>query len=224
MSTTPRDTNPPGSPVHGTSTITAVGKKGVPWWMWVIPLLLLLGVLLVAMRSCGRHDKAVTTIDAAPAATGATTAPVGVKKVTLPGGTTLELESSSLNYLLQDYLASSAPAPRTFTFDRLNFATASAELPADAQSTVDALAQILKAYPASKVQLAGYADARGTEASNAQLGAQRAQAVAAALISRGITAERVSTASGGESNPVDTNATSQGRAENRRTELVVTTK
>jgi outer membrane protein OmpA-like peptidoglycan-associated protein len=45
--------------------------------------------------------------------------------------------------------------------------------------------------------------------------------VKAALVAEGIAASRLETASGGETNPVDTNATSSGQAENRRTELVV---
>ena len=86
------------------------------------------------------------------------------------------------------------------------------------------MAQILTAYPKAKVQLNGYADATGSDPRNTQLGAQRAQAVSQALQAQGVTADRIKTATGGASNPVDTNATSQGRAENRRTELTVLAK
>ena len=134
------------------------------------------------------------------------------------------LEPKTLNYDLQRYLASTAPTPQTFTFENLNFATDSATLPSDAQATVTALAQILGAYPKAHVQLNGYADATGTDPQNTQLGAQRAQAVAQALQAQGVAADRIKTATGGASNPVDTNATSQGRAENRRTELTVLAK
>jgi len=206
-------------PVHGTSTITPVTKRGLPWWIWLIPLALLVGLVL-GLRNCNRHESVAVTHDARAAETPS----VAVKKVTLPGGASLELDPSSLNYLLQEFLASSAAAPRTFVFERLNFATASADLPTEAKDTVDGLAQILKAYPATKIRLDGYADARGTEAANTQLGAKRAQAVAAALVASGIGADRIETATGGESNPVESNATSQGRAENRRTELVVLAK
>jgi outer membrane protein OmpA-like peptidoglycan-associated protein len=48
--------------------------------------------------------------------------------------------------------------------------------------------------------------------------------VARALIGQGVPAGRVTSATGGETNPVDTNATNQGQAENRRTDLVVTAK
>ena len=204
--------------VHGVSTVSPVKKRGVPWWLWLLLLLAVVAIILLA-KSC-KHDEPARTVPvSAPG-----TPPVAVKKVTLPGGASLDLDPSSLSYLLQEYLASSAPAPRTFTFENLNFATASADLPADAQNTVDALAQILKAYPNAKIRLDGYADARGSAAMNDQLGAQRANAVSAALQKAGVAADRIATATGGESNPVETNATAQGRAENRRTELVVTAK
>ena len=74
------------------------------------------------------------------------------------------------------------------------------------------------------MQLNGYADATGGDPHNTQLGAKRAQAVAQALQEQGVSADRIKAASGGASHPIDTNATSQGRAENRRTELVVLAK
>ena len=142
----------------------------------------------------------------------------------LPGGRTVDLEPQTLNYDLQRFLASSEAAPRTFTFEHLNFATDSAALPADAQGTVSALAQILAAYPKAQVHLNGYADATGNEPRNLQLGAQRAAAVAQALVAQGVAADRIKTATGGSTNPADTNASSRGRAENRRTELLVSAK
>lgn len=231
--------------VHGTSTVrpagaggAPAGKRGMPWWAWLLTLALLIAVLLLAMRSCSERDDtlATTTEPASAASTSETTTtveampgaaadqPLAVSRVTLPGGRAVDLAPSTLNYELQRYLASTAPAPRTFTFENLNFATSSAALPAEAQQTVSTLAQILQAYPNATVRVQGYADARGGETANAALGAQRAEAVARALIAQGVPADRVTGASGGESNPVASNATTQGQAENRRTELVVTAK
>ena len=217
----------PNKGVHGTSKVTAVpAKGGLPKWLpWLLAALGLL-LLLLLFRACAHRAPATTTSttvtttsSAAPA-----TPPVGIQKVALPDGKTVELEPKTLNYELQAFLASPDAPPRTFTFDRLNFATDSAVLPADAQVTVAALAQILSAYPKTQVQLNGYADATGSDPHNVQLGAQRAVAVAAALTAQGVAAGRIKTGTGGSSNPVDTNASSQGRAENRRTELVVLAK
>lgn len=216
----------PNKKVHGTSRVTAVpAKGGVPKWLpWLLAALGAL-LLLLLFRSCFHHEATVaTTTTTTASSTAPATPPVGVKTVTLPGGQAVGLTPQTLNYDLQAFLASPEAAPRTFTFDRLNFATDSAALPADAQDTVGALAQILSAYPNAKVQLNGYADATGSDPHNVQLGARRADAVAAALKAQGVAVGRISTATGGSSHPVDTNADSQGRAENRRTELVVLAK
>lgn len=228
------NTDPNKPRVHGTSKVTEVPKKkGMAWLPWLIGALVLLALLVFLLRSCG-HQPATTvtntettttvTNTATTGNTVAATPPLGVTQVTLPNGKTVGLEPKTLNYELQQFLASAGPAPQTFTFEHLNFATNSAELPADAQGTVSALSQILTAYPNAKVQLNGYADATGSDPHNVQLGAERATAVAKALISQGVAADRIKTATGGASNPVDTNASSQGRAENRRTELVVLSK
>lgn len=223
------DPNKPG--VHGTSKVTAVPaqKKGLMAYLpWILGALALLLLLLLLARSCSHRTAApaATTTETTTTTTAAapTTPPVGIEKVTLPGGQTVDLAPQTLNYELQRFLASPDAPPRRFTFDHLNFATDSAELPADAQATVSALAQILAAYPNAKVELAGYADASGSDPHNVQLGARRAEAVQKALAAAGVSADRMKTATGGASNPVDTNASSAGRAENRRTELVVTAK
>ncbi len=222
----------PSRNVHGTSKVTPVAKKkGMAWLPWLIGALVLLALLLLLARSCS-HNQATTTTNTTDTTTVTNTtssaAPatpaVAVEQVTLPNGKVVGLAPKTLNYDLQRYLASTAPTPQTFTFENLNFATDSATLPSDAQATVTALAQILSAYPKAKVQLNGYADATGGDPHNTQLGAQRAQAVAQALQGQGVAADRIKTATGGASNPVDTNATSQGRAENRRTELTVLAK
>ena len=194
-----------------------IEKKKTNWLAWI---LLALGILaaLLALSRCNRDE----TVAAAPAATAIP--PVAVKHVTLPGGKVVDLQPKTLNYDLQAFLASSTAAPRTFTFDKLNFDTASAAIRTDDRPTLSALSQILAAYPAAAVRLVGYADARGTDAVNAKLGSDRAASVGKALTDEGINAKRITTASGGDSNPVATNATAGGQFANRRTELVVTSK
>lgn len=197
-----------------------IEKKKTNWLAWI---LLALGILaaLLALSRCNRNE----TVAVAPAAAVATAIPpVAVKHVTLPGGKVVDLQPNTLNYDLQAFLASSTAAPRTFTFDKLNFDTASSAIRTDDRPTLSALSQILAAYPAAAVRLVGYADARGTDAANAKLGSDRAASVAKALTDDGIDAKRITTASGGDSNPVATNATAGGQFANRRTELVVTSK
>ena len=80
---------------------------------------------------------------------------------------------------------------------------------------------MLVAHPTARVRVVGYADARGAEGANANLGLARARAVATALTATGVPANRIEAASGGEANPEASNATAPGQSENRRTELVL---
>ena len=207
-----------GAPPHHVH----IEKKKINWLAW---LLLALGVLAL-LFALGRrgHSEAVVPAAVPVAAQAPSTPAVGVQRVTLPGGKTVDLQPATLDYDLQQYLASGAAVPRTFTFDKLNFDTASSQIRADDQPTLNALSQILAAYPNAKVRLVGYADARGSGPANDKLGSDRAQAVARALTDSGISTSRVTTASGGDSNPVGSNATAGGQFENRRTDLVVTGK
>ena len=191
---------------------------------WILLAIALLVILLLLARSCSHTSSDVAAEQSAGPAVARQTAPAAVETVTLPGGRKVDLAPGTLNYALQGYLASDEPTPRAFTFDKLNFDTASSDIRADDQSTIDTLAQILNAYPNARAQVVGYADARGTPPANADLGQARAQSVAAALVAKGVSRDRLTASSGGESNPVASNATPGGRLANRRTELVITAK
>jgi outer membrane protein OmpA-like peptidoglycan-associated protein len=84
------------------------------------------------------------------------------------------------------------------------------------------VAAILHAYPNATVRVEGYTDNVGTPAANLLLSQRRAVSVGQALISRGVQANRISTQGFGETNAVASNSTEAGRAQNRRTDLVVT--
>lgn len=199
-----------------TSTGAGVAEvtRKTNWLPWLALLAALLALLLFGLRGCDRK----------PAAQVTETVTTTTSVVALPGGTSVNLAPGTLNYDLQRFLASGDAAPKTLTFDKLNFDTASSAIRNEDVPTLDALGQILAAYPNAKVKIVGYTDTRGSPGANAQLGAARAQSVAQALVAKGIAADRIATASGGESDPAATNATSSGMAENRRTELVVTAK
>ncbi|WP_166037066.1 OmpA family protein [Sphingosinicella sp. YJ22] len=122
---------------------------------------------------------------------------------------------------LDRFLRSDERAPRTFTFDRLNFDRGSAAVRSTDVVDMDQLAQVLLAYPTARIAIIGYTDAEGSGRANAELGEDRADAVAEALAARGVSPERLETRSGGERVPLADNDRAEGRAENRRTELIV---
>lgn len=205
-----------GAPPSNIHVGPATKKNWLPW------ILLALGILalLFGLRRCSDHNESArvaTVPDAAPApatttapATAPASAPTAATAVALPG-------TSGVG----TYLGGTEALPRTFVFEKLNFDTAKSDIrPAD-QDELNALSAALKQYPNARIRIVGYADSRGAAAANATLGKERADSVKAALVASGIAADRLETASGGETNPVDTNATSTGQAENRRTELVV---
>ncbi|WP_299151767.1 OmpA family protein [uncultured Tateyamaria sp.] len=84
-----------------------------------------------------------------------------------------------------------------------------------------ALADSLQQYPDSTVQIVGHTDSDGDAAFNQQLSERRANAVADVLLNQGVPFNRVRTFGRGESQPIATNATAEGKAQNRRVEIVI---
>ena len=97
----------------------------------------------------------------------------------------------------------------------------SAVLLATAKNQLDVSASILKRNPEVKVEIAGYADARGPESYNLKLSEQRAEAVRDYLQRAGVEPARLSTRGLGESHAGATDMSANGLAENRRVELRV---
>jgi outer membrane protein OmpA-like peptidoglycan-associated protein len=114
--------------------------------------------------------------------------------------------------------------PRTFRMDDLTFRAGSSEPSPVATETVDQLAEALRAYPTSEITLDSFTDSRGSASFNESLSEDRSEAVKEMLVARGVDESRISTAGHGESDPLDTNATAEGRAANRRTEVTVTSR
>ena len=99
-----------------------------------------------------------------------------------------------------------------FEFDRSNL------LP-ESTAILDRAVGLLSEHSGLKVEVAGHTDSRGAEDYNERLSDARAKVVYEYLIANGIDAERLTWRGYGESMPIDSNETDEGRAENRRTEL-----
>ena len=175
---------------------------------WVLAGLALLALILALTQCDDDNDRARGVESAAPA-------------VVTPRVAGAPLRPGTLAYDLDRFMAGKDGLPRTFTFDAVNFDSGTANLRAADSSDLDDIARVLAAYPDSRAAVVGFADAQGDSAFNRDLGANRAQAVIAALASRGVAPKRLEARSGGETDPAATNATPGGRFENRRTELVI---
>jgi outer membrane protein OmpA-like peptidoglycan-associated protein len=103
------------------------------------------------------------------------------------------------------------------------FPSGKADLLPGAQTSLTQIAEVIRDQPNKKVLVEGHTDARGTEASNLTLSKARADSVGAFLGSRGVPSDHITTSGLGSSRPIADNNSPEGRANNRRVELVIQT-
>ncbi len=101
------------------------------------------------------------------------------------------------------------------------FATDSTSVRPDLQRDLGTVARNLQAYPSSTIQVIGHTDSDGEAAYNQQLSEGRARAVANVLINNGVAGGRIQAFGRGESQPIASNLSAQGKAQNRRVEIVI---
>jgi len=101
------------------------------------------------------------------------------------------------------------------------FATGSTALDADAQQQLRWFAQKMAPYPQATFDVQGFADSTGAELTNQMLSGERAQACASYLSSLGISPPRMQVRAFSTSSPAASNASVQGRKNNRRVEITV---
>jgi outer membrane protein OmpA-like peptidoglycan-associated protein len=104
----------------------------------------------------------------------------------------------------------------------LLFDTDSSVLTEDAITQVSRIGDILTKYPEDRIRVEGHTDSRGTVAYNEELSLRRAEAVARVLTSRGVTPRQMLVLGLGESKPVASNSSEDGRSVNRRVQLHIT--
>jgi OmpA-OmpF porin, OOP family len=102
----------------------------------------------------------------------------------------------------------------------INFDTGKWDLKADGHATVREIVTMLKAAPALKIAVEGHTDNVGQAPANKMLSENRAKAVMAAIVAGGVDARRLGASGFGQERPVADNRSEEGRAKNRRVELV----
>lgn len=106
--------------------------------------------------------------------------------------------------------------------NNLFFATNKTRILPMSEQALNDLAQFLLENPTVSILITGHTDAVGSDEANQKLSEGRANAVREDLIKRGVAAERLASEGKGETQPVDTNDTEEGRQNNRRVEFVIT--
>jgi outer membrane protein OmpA-like peptidoglycan-associated protein len=107
------------------------------------------------------------------------------------------------------------------TLGDILFETGKDNLLPGAVRTIDQLVEFLNKYPNRNILIEGHTDSVGGEIYNLGLSQRRADAVRSALISKGISAQRITTKGYGKKYPIAGNSTQAGRQQNRRVEVVI---
>jgi outer membrane protein OmpA-like peptidoglycan-associated protein len=152
---------------------------------------------------------------------------VGIARIALPSGDSLDVGEASNEGAIVGFLRDPAKSPDKtswFVLDRMQFETNSATLKPESEAQIQNVAKILKAYPHASVKIGGYTDNVGSEAANRKLSRDRAESTRRAIIVAGIPASRVSAEGYGSAHPLADNSTEEGRAKNRRTSLLIVKK
>ncbi len=103
---------------------------------------------------------------------------------------------------------------------QVNFATDKTDILPDSQPQIDQVVKLMTDDPALKLAVGGHTDNSGDKAHNQTLSEGRAKSVVTALTAKGVAANRLTAKGYGDTQPVADNATEDGKAKNRRVELV----
>jgi outer membrane protein OmpA-like peptidoglycan-associated protein len=215
------DTRPPVQSAHaerGAYGTTPEGKPagrriGMPFI--VLGALILLGLLYLFGR---RREPLATTPEPAPQ--------VEVPRVGIPGAPAMVIggAGSAIVELNRFFDDPTQATPMRIPLEGVTFDHDSNRISAAGMDTLHKVAATLQSHSSANVRIDGYTDDSGNPEYNTALSTERANAVRDALVRDGVDPQRISVVGNGAANPVATNDTAEGRAANRRIELVVTSR
>jgi outer membrane protein OmpA-like peptidoglycan-associated protein len=133
----------------------------------------------------------------------------------------VEAANADLRKRLMHLQATRGAEGMQMTLDDIAFAPGQASLRAGAKAGLGKLVEFVNRDPAKPIRIEGHTDSSGNTQANLALSRRRAEAVRDALVAAGVAASRITVVGMGESHPVASNATEQGRARNRRVDVIL---
>jgi outer membrane protein OmpA-like peptidoglycan-associated protein len=225
---------------YGTAAAAATRPVFLRWLPWIILGAIAL-ILLPQLQYCGEQatkkvgdtvgdaakatgqaakDAARATADAAKA--GATVVTKAIKSFTLPNGVKIDATDGGFVAQLVAFLSSKEAAlGQGFSFDEVYFDTGSATIRPESTKQLEHVAVVLKAFPQAAIRVEGHTDNTGDAVVNKQLSSERAAAVEKALKGLGVPDTQISSVGYGLEKPIASNDSDEGRARNRRVDVVV---
>jgi outer membrane protein OmpA-like peptidoglycan-associated protein len=176
--------------------------RAFPWWL--VGLLAAIAVIVFAWGRRTHHPVQRTTV-------------ISEHVVSVP------LTSGNVSGLNR-FLDGQAAPPMRFVLQDLRFQTDSADIDPTTARVLDDVAGVLSSHPTARILVEGHTDSTGAPDTNRALSLARAEATRKYLTEHGVDAGRIETAGFGATRPLASNDTPEGRAMNRRTELVVTSR
>src|SRR5574344_1472554 len=111
---------------------------------------------------------------------------------------------------------------KVFVLEGINFESGKATITTDSYVSLMKVVDIMEAFPETSFKIVGHTDNVGSPEKNQKLSADRAEAVKGCLVEKGIDGSRIVTAGAGDTQPIASNKTAEGRAKNRRIEFTRT--
>ncbi len=133
----------------------------------------------------------------------------------------VEVESEEITPVIKNLFLSPIEVGLTVRLKNIYFDTDKTILKPQSFVELDKVVNFLKSNPSVSIEISGHTDSQGSDAYNENLSQGRSQAVVDYLIGQGIDSSRLEAHGYGESKPIDTNNTEEGRANNRRVEFTV---
>ena len=114
--------------------------------------------------------------------------------------------------------------PKLYTLDNVFFDLGKTSLRSESYTELNELVEIMKIKEAMQIEIGGHTDNIGDEATNQRISDGRAKSVKSYLVEKGISTNRVNAVGYGESKPIASNDTEEGKQKNRRTEVKILSK